>query len=95
MNADTKQEGGSHYKKVPPEFQHWNLVVVHNWNYFQAQAIKYLMRYRDKNGVQDLRKGLHFLEKMIELESPTPKEVPSKPWVDPATEPGKGYVNQD
>jgi len=71
MSADSKQEGGRHYKNCPPEFQHWNLVVVHNWSYFQAQAIKYIMRYKDKNGVEDLKKAQHFIEKMIEVYTPS------------------------
>lgn len=66
--ADLVQEGGAHYKKCPPEFQHWNLVIIHNWSYFQAQCIKYVMRYRDKNGIEDLKKAKHFIEKMIEME---------------------------
>ena len=75
MSVDTKQEGGTHYKKCPPEFQHWNLVRVHGWDYFQAQAIKYIMRYKEKNGKEDLKKALHFVEKMIETEEWKDKPV--------------------
>jgi hypothetical protein len=71
-DVDKKQEGGNHYKKVPLEYQHWNLVIIHEWTYFQAQAIKYVMRYRDKGGVEDLRKAIHFIEKMIEMEKKEP-----------------------
>ena len=67
MSADDTQEGGKHYKKGHPSFQHWNLVLVHNWDYFQAQVIKYVMRYKDKGGVEDLRKAQHFIAKMIEM----------------------------
>lgn len=77
MSADLRQVSGSHYKDCPPEFQHWNLVIVHNWDYFQAQAIKYIMRYKNKNGAQDLKKALHFVEKMIEeAEDAEPLPVP-------------------
>lgn len=64
-HPDERQIGGLHYKKCPPEFQHWNLVRVHNWDYFQAQSIKYIMRYKEKAGIEDLEKALHFVEKMI------------------------------
>jgi hypothetical protein len=74
-DVDKKQEGGDHYKKVPLEFQHWNLVIVHQWTYFQAQAIKYIMRYKDKGGVGDLRKAIHFVEKMIEIENQPTKSA--------------------
>jgi hypothetical protein len=67
-NADQQQVGGSHYKKAGPEFQHWNLVLLHGWDYFQAQVIKSVMRYKDKGGVQDLEKARHFIDKMIDTE---------------------------
>lgn len=76
MSVDTHQEDGAHYKKCPPEFQHWNLVIVHGWDYFQAQAIKYIMRYRDKGGANDLRKARHFIDKMIEMAKPLPPKQP-------------------
>ena len=34
--------------------------------YLQGNIIKYLLRYRYKNGKQDLQKALFYLEKMIE-----------------------------
>lgn len=67
-SADQIQIGGRHYKKAGEAYQHWNLVLLHGWDYFQAQTIKYIMRYKDKNGVQDLKKAKHFLEKMIDTE---------------------------
>lgn len=66
QTPDLVQVGGKHYKGCPPEFQHWNLVIVHNWDYFQGQIIKYVMRWKDKNGVEDLKKARHTLDKYIE-----------------------------
>ena len=88
--ADDKQVGGSHYKAMNPAQEHWNLVVAYQWDYFTAQAIKYLMRWRAKNGVQDLEKARHFLDKLIEIEK---SSVPVKS-IDDGSEPGPGYVNQ-
>ena len=82
MSADLKQVGGSHYKKVPPEMQHWNIVLAYKLCYFEAQILKYLLRWRDKNGVDDLLKAQHFLEKLIENQAD-------------GSEPGSSYVNQD
>lgn len=65
---DDIQVGGNHYKTENPAQQHWNLATDLGWNYLQAQVIKYMMRYRDKNGVQDLEKARHFLDKLIEVE---------------------------
>lgn len=65
MTANTRQVGGSHYK-VGSLPEHWDLVVQYDWDYFQGQIIKYVMRHKKKNGVQDLQKAAHFLEKYIE-----------------------------
>ncbi len=37
--------------------------------YLQGNCIKYLSRYRDKNGIEDLLKCQHYLVKLIEVES--------------------------
>jgi len=36
--------------------------------YLHGNCIKYLARYREKNGVQDLQKCQHYLAKLIEVE---------------------------
>lgn len=66
MSANETQVGGSHYKKQ--KIQHWDYVLANNIPYMEAQIIKYVSRHRDKNGVQDLEKAKHFLEKLIEVE---------------------------
>ena len=67
MTANDRQVAGDHYRKVPGE-QHWDRVHRLGLNYFQAMITRYVERYRDKNGLQDLEKAKHFLEKLIELE---------------------------
>jgi hypothetical protein len=49
------------------KIQHWDFVAANGLDYFQAQVVKYVCRYKDKNGVQDLEKAAHFLAKYIEL----------------------------
>ena len=68
-NADNTQVGGSHYKLKDSSCEHWNYVVANDLCYFQAQITKYVTRFRKKNGVQDLLKARHFLDKLIELET--------------------------
>ena len=66
-NALSKQEGGTHYTKCsiqPIEYIHAN-----NIPFAEGSVIKYVTRWRDKNGVADLKKAIHFLELLIELES--------------------------
>lgn len=60
------QVGGSHYKKY--KIQPIEFAMANKLNYCQANAIKYITRYRDKNGVEDLRKAIHNIEILIALE---------------------------
>lgn len=66
MKANDRQVGGDHYK-IPGAVEHWDIVAQHGLDYFQGQITKYVMRWREKNGVQDLEKALHFLQKYIEV----------------------------
>jgi hypothetical protein len=81
--ANDRQVGGDHYL-VTGELQHWDMVAKFHLDYFQGQITKYVMRWRNKNGIQDLEKAKHFLEKYIEIARESE-----------GTEPGPGYVNQD
>jgi hypothetical protein len=83
MSANDKQVDGSHYKS---KIQHWDYVVANDLDYFQAQVTKYVTRWKKKNGVVDLQKAFHFLEKYIEIENKK---------LDEGAEPTRGYVNQD
>lgn len=58
--------GGSHYSKLaiqPVEFCYKN-----NIPYLEGSAIKYICRHRDKNGAEDIKKALHFLQILLEYE---------------------------
>lgn len=66
-SALDKQVGGSHYKKhaiQPIEFIHANGI-----GFCEGNAIKYLVRWQDKGGVGDLRKAMHYIELLIEMET--------------------------
>ena len=62
--ANDRQVAGDHYKA---KIQHWDIVVDHELDYFQAQITKYVMRCKKKNGLVDLKKAEHFIQKYIEL----------------------------
>lgn len=66
MKANSRQVGGTHYKDM--SIEHWDVVALNGLDYFQGQITKYVMRWRGKNGLQDLDKAGHFLEKYIEVE---------------------------
>lgn len=65
ISANQRQVGGAHYDKP---IQHWDYVVAQNLGYFEGQITKYVSRWRDKNGIEDLKKARHFLDKLIEVE---------------------------
>lgn len=64
--ANKTQVGGGHYKDAPIE--HWDVVALLNLDYFQGQITKYVMRWREKGGIQDLEKSQHVTAKYIEVE---------------------------
>lgn len=67
MSANDTQCGGDHYKNKP--VQPWDFISANNIGYLEGCAIKYLARWKDKGGVQDLLKARHYLDKLIELQS--------------------------
>lgn len=81
--ANERQVGGTHYQCG---MQHWDIVSDHGVPYLLGCATKYLMRWRQKNGVEDLRKAEHFVEKCIDVEETGTSLVPplSKGWPRPS-----------
>ena len=65
MNALEKQVGGEHYKNNA--FQPIQLIVALNLNFIEGCIIKYITRYKNKNGVQDIMKCIHYSELAKEL----------------------------
>ncbi len=68
-----KQVQGNHYKDLriqPVEFIHANGI-----GYFEGSVIKYVTRWRKKNGIVDLEKAKHFIELLIELENSNASKV--------------------
>ena len=72
--ASSSQVGGAHYTNL--DIQPWD--IMESWfgrsgfaHYLRGNVLKYLARYRKKNGVEDLRKARHYLDKLIEIESET------------------------
>lgn len=66
MSALDVQVGGAHYKdrKIQPiEYIHAN-----GLGYCEGAIVKYITRWRDKNGLEDLNKIKHYVDLLIELE---------------------------
>lgn len=56
------QVGGQHYKGAKFQPWDWQLYGVGGW---EQAIIKYVVRYRSKNGQQDLLKAVHYIDKLI------------------------------
>ena len=53
------QVGGSHYSKH--NIQPIDIIREYNLDFFEGNALKYLLRYKDKNGIQDLDKAIDYI----------------------------------
>lgn len=65
VNSLTKQVGGAHYMRYP--YQPVEFFMRSGLNYASANIIKYTLRHREKNGVEDLRKALHYCTIAIDM----------------------------
>lgn len=65
--ANKRQHGGGHYKTKA--IQPWDFIVANEIGFLDGNAIKYLTRWRDKGGVEDLKKARHYIDKLIEVET--------------------------
>ena len=66
------QVGGDHYKDLviqPVEYVHANKIP-----FIEGSVIKYVTRWRAKNGIKDLEKAKHFIELLIALETKQSEE---------------------
>lgn len=66
MTALKTQIQGTHYKDMP--IQPVEFVYKNNLDFLQGSVIKYVCRFRSKNGKEDLMKARHFIDLLIELE---------------------------
>ena len=64
-NANQTQVGGTHYKSNA--IQPWDYIAANELGYFEGNIVKYVSRWKDKGGLDDLRKARHYLDKLIEL----------------------------
>lgn len=62
--ANSKQVGGRHYQTS--RYQHWDFASDIQMPYLLGCATKYLVRWPNKGGIQDLEKSMHYIEKAIE-----------------------------
>ncbi len=59
-----EQVGGTHYKDM--KIQPIEFIMGNNLSYNQGNVVKYVCRYKDKNGIEDLKKAKQYIDFMIE-----------------------------
>lgn len=65
MSANERQVDGNHYQNG--FIQHWDYTWQNGFNQFEYCITKYVERHKEKRGIIDLNKALHFCEKYLEL----------------------------
>jgi len=65
VDAKKKQVSGTHYKKY--KIQPVEFITSNNIGYIEGNVIKYVCRWKDKNGLEDIEKAIHYLELLKEL----------------------------
>ena len=65
MSELNQQVGGNHYQtKIQPiDYIHENKLT-----FIEGNVIKYVSRHRNKNGAEDIKKAIHYLETLLEKE---------------------------
>lgn len=65
--ALNKQVGGMHYKDRA--IQPVTYIHANHLGFCEGNVVKYVTRWKQKNGIADLEKAKHYLELLIEMES--------------------------
>ena len=60
------QEGGNHYKTMA--IQPVEYITKNKIPYLEGNVIKYVSRHQSKNGIEDIKKAIHYLQLIAELQ---------------------------
>lgn len=89
-DPNERQVGGDHYKVGGEE--HWDRAWRLHYDPFQYIITKWIERWKDKGGIEDLKKARHAIDKYISMVERDESKVQA---IKAGAEPGPGYVNQD
>ncbi len=56
----------NYYKQGKTEV--WDFIIEQNLGFLAGNVIKYICRYKEKNGIEDLEKAKAYIEKLIKVE---------------------------
>jgi hypothetical protein len=61
MTTNKNQIGGTHYKDMALE--PWEIIERCDLDFWEGNIIKYVLRWKSKDGIKDLMKARHYLDK--------------------------------
>lgn len=70
MTANSRQIGGDHYTRQdiqPWEYMQAVMTKEQFEGFILGNIIKYISRYQEKGGKEDLQKASHYLDKLLEI----------------------------
>jgi len=65
IDPNLKQVGGDHY--VSMNVEPWEVIERAGLDFWDGNAVKYIMRHGSKNGIEDLKKAIHYIDKKISI----------------------------
>lgn len=74
MASKVAQVGGDHYAA---EYQHWDWAEDVRLGNMEYAATKYIIRWRKKDGLKDLKKARSYVQKLIELHNNKNRKNPA------------------
>jgi len=63
-----KKERVIHPEHYNEGIEMWDYAYTHKLDFFEGNIVKYITRWKTKNGIEDLKKCRQYLEKLINLE---------------------------
>ena len=66
MKSSKKQIGGNHYLKY--KIQPIEFILKNDIPFIEGNIIKYVLRHKQKNGIEDLKKAKHYIDLLIDHE---------------------------
>lgn len=64
MTSLETQIGGDHYKEL--SIQPIEYILANKLGFCEGNVVKYITRYKSKNGLEDLKKAKHYIDMLIE-----------------------------
>ena len=64
MTSLETQIGGDHYKEL--SIQPIEYILANKLDFCEGNVVKYITRYKSKNGLEDLKKAKHYIDMLIE-----------------------------